>query len=313
MAKLRSISTAIWSDPFIEDCTASEKLLFLYLITNEKTNMLGVFELSNKKISFETGICIETVENALKRFETLSKVLKINDFIILSNFLKNQNFNKNMMKSAIQIYNNLPKKLKFSTLELSLENVYESFETLTLSFGKVRKVEVEVEVEYEVEVEVEVEKEKEVERERELKIKKISLPPFSLIGKELTDDLNSWELVNKSRFGNYTEMIEAFDNTSQIEIMSPIKSLQYRADMLFLRFKNFARLWLKNQKAFNDQSLGHDIIENDLIYFITQVDSTIRNIHKQEWVSFVENQLQGGYVLTQVESATSKKPVCYEK
>ena len=74
MSKLRSINTAIWSDTWFEDLTPNEKLLFIYLITNEKTNMLGVYEASVKKISFETGINKETVSKALKGFETIGKV-----------------------------------------------------------------------------------------------------------------------------------------------------------------------------------------------------------------------------------------------
>ena len=53
MSKLRSVNTAFWSDPWVEDLTPSEKLLYIYFITNEKTNMLGIYELSIKKISFE--------------------------------------------------------------------------------------------------------------------------------------------------------------------------------------------------------------------------------------------------------------------
>ena len=35
MSKLRSVATSIWSDPFIEDCSVSEKLLFIYLLTKD--------------------------------------------------------------------------------------------------------------------------------------------------------------------------------------------------------------------------------------------------------------------------------------
>lgn len=153
MGKLRSLSTAFWSDPFVEDLSPNEKLLFIYLITNEKTNMLGIYEASVKKISFETGIEKEDVDNALKSFERIGKVKYINNYVLLVNFLKHQNFNTNMKKSAIDVYNNLPKELKCSNLSISKENTIESFETLLNHFGMVRKVEVETEVETEVEIE----------------------------------------------------------------------------------------------------------------------------------------------------------------
>jgi len=160
MSKLRSVSTAFWSDPFIEELSPSEKLLYLYLITNEKTNMLGIYESSFKKISFETGIPIKTIEEAFKRFETLSKVKYIKNYVIMVNFMKHQNFNTNMMKSAIDIYHNLPNELKDSILVIDKSNPIESFETLSNHFGMVRKVEVEYELEDEKEKESKVEKPK---------------------------------------------------------------------------------------------------------------------------------------------------------
>jgi hypothetical protein len=158
MSKLRSVSTAFWSDPFIEDLTPNEKLLYLYFITNEKTNMLGIYEVSIKKISFETGITKETVSKALEVFERLNKVKYIDNYIILTNFLKHQHFNTNMMKSAIDCYIDLPKTLKDSTLILDKNNPLESFQTLSNALLMVRKVE----VEYELEIEVKDEKEKEI-------------------------------------------------------------------------------------------------------------------------------------------------------
>ena len=155
MGKLRSLSTSIWSDPFIEELKPSEKLLFIYLITNDKTNMLGIYEVSIRKITFDTGLKKEEVVKALKEFERLKKVKYVNNFVILVNFLKHQNFNTNMKKSAIDVYNDLPNELKDSKLTIHKGNPSEGFESLCKHYGMVRKVEVEVEVEVEEEVEEE--------------------------------------------------------------------------------------------------------------------------------------------------------------
>lgn len=144
MSKLRSISTSFWSDPAIEDMTPEEKLLFLYLVTNDKTNMLGIYEVSIKKIAFETGLDKEIVLKALKGFESIGKVKYENNYIILCNFLKHQHFNTNMIKSAIDSYNELPKSLQIKDLIVSKDNPSEGFESLCIGFGMVRKVEVEV-------------------------------------------------------------------------------------------------------------------------------------------------------------------------
>jgi hypothetical protein len=106
-----------------------------------------------KKISFETGIPEKTIENDLKAFERIGKVKYINNYVVLVNFLKHQNFNTNMMKSAIDVYNNLPNNLKDNKISVSKNNPLKGFEILLNHFGMVSKVEVEVEVEYEVELE----------------------------------------------------------------------------------------------------------------------------------------------------------------
>lgn len=156
MSKLRSVSTAFWSDTFIEELSPNEKLLFLYLITNDKTNMLGIYELSIKKMSFDTGIDKDIILKALKKFEILSKVKYVKNHIVLVNFMKHQNYNTNMKKSAIDIYNELPNELKNSELSISKDNPLEGFERLSNHYGMVSKEEVELELEYEIEEEKEI-------------------------------------------------------------------------------------------------------------------------------------------------------------
>jgi hypothetical protein len=156
MSKLRSVSTGFWSDPFIEDLTPSEKLLFLYLITNEKTNMLGIYEASLKKISFETGLNKDVVLNGLKAFESIGKVKYVDNYVILVNYMKHQNFNTNMKKSAIDVYNNLPNQLKNKDIIVTKSNPSEGFESLLKHFGMVRKIEIEYEYEYEIETKKEI-------------------------------------------------------------------------------------------------------------------------------------------------------------
>lgn len=160
MSKLRSINTAIWNDVWFENLNSENKLLFIYLITNEKTNMLGVYEISIRKISFDTGIKIETVSKALKEFEKEGKIRYESDNIILLNYLKHQNYNFNMKKSAIDCYNSLKYSLKIENQPI-IDRTDKGFETLCKGFGMVRKIEVEIEVEIESELEEESELEKE--------------------------------------------------------------------------------------------------------------------------------------------------------
>jgi len=46
MSTQRYISTSFWDDPWITSLDPSEKLLYLYLMTNTSTNISGVYKLS---------------------------------------------------------------------------------------------------------------------------------------------------------------------------------------------------------------------------------------------------------------------------
>lgn len=197
MSKLRSINTAFWSDTWIECLEPNHKLLFLYLVTNDKTNMLGIYESSKRKISFETGLSLDTVDNGLKAFETVNKVKYINNYIVLVNYMKHQKYNTNMKKSAIDIYNSLPKELKGKDLIVSKDNPLKGFESLLNHYGMVSKVE--------VEVEVEVENEDEQQHKRKLGDVEYDLKTVSGHLKyytELTKDLISHETWIESLYRN---------------------------------------------------------------------------------------------------------------
>jgi len=147
MSKKRSVSTAFWSDPFIEDIAPEYKLLFLYLITNEKTNMLGIYEASKRKMAFETGLSLECIKDALEVFERLGKVKHVDNYIILVNYMKHQKYNTNMKKSAIETFNELPKSVKAGLDSLDKNNVEESFKALIEEYSHADKLTIKTEVE----------------------------------------------------------------------------------------------------------------------------------------------------------------------
>jgi hypothetical protein len=111
--------------------------------------MLGIYESSIKKMSFETGLNKDEIKKALDVFENKNKVKYVDNYVILCNYMKHQNFNTNMKKSAIDTYNSLPNSLKDSSLNIDRDNPSEGFERLLNHYGMVRKIEVEYEVEEE--------------------------------------------------------------------------------------------------------------------------------------------------------------------
>lgn len=98
MSKQRSISTRMWSDSYFEKLDPTEKLFFIYLLTNIYTNICGIYEIPLKIVAVETGIDKEMILKLLQRFENDKKVYYIDWHICIRNFVKNQNSNPSVQK-----------------------------------------------------------------------------------------------------------------------------------------------------------------------------------------------------------------------
>ena len=129
--KLRSVNTRFWDDSFVLELNPSEKLLFLYLLTNPLTTLLGIYEISEKRISFDTGLNKDTIRKAFKSFAKDKKVFFTDDnYIILPNFLKNQSLNSNMKKGVLNEFNLLPNELKDNILGNGSQSVSNDYQTV---------------------------------------------------------------------------------------------------------------------------------------------------------------------------------------
>jgi hypothetical protein len=69
----RQIHTRIWDDPWFQDLLPEEKLLFIYLFSNERAALCGLYELSLKTMAFETGLRKDAITLALHRFGQAGK------------------------------------------------------------------------------------------------------------------------------------------------------------------------------------------------------------------------------------------------
>lgn len=153
MAQLRSVNTKFWEDPWVENLSVTNKLLFLYLITNSYANLAGIYEITIKRICFETGIDKQTVSNGLERFANDKKAYFVNEnYIVLPNWLKNQNLNPNMKKGVIKIIFGLPNDVKISILGKDYQSIQNSYQSVlnTLLKYEVEVLEEEEEIEEEV-------------------------------------------------------------------------------------------------------------------------------------------------------------------
>ena len=90
MSKKRYVDTKFWDDNYIIEKNPIEKLLFLYLLTNTLTNIIGIYEISIRRIAFDTMIDKDMVVKILKKFEEDNKVKYENGWIAIKNFTKHQ-------------------------------------------------------------------------------------------------------------------------------------------------------------------------------------------------------------------------------
>lgn len=257
MANLRSVNTKFWQDSFVETLNISEKLLFLYLITNNYANLAGIYEITIKRICFETGINSETVSKGLERFGKVRKAYFVKNHIVLPNWLKNQNLNSNMKIGVIKIINELPIDVKISVLGNDYQTIQKDYQTIRNTLLK-----------YEVEVEV--------EDKEEDKIEKVSFDSFWNSFHEITDR----DKTDKNPTRKYWEKL---NNIEKEKAYNKIKI--YWDSLNDKKFCKKARTYLFD-KNFNDEfkkSVVKHAIPNDGIerFNVTFVGEQINRVMTQ--------------------------------
>lgn len=94
MATQRYVSTSFWDDEWIQTLDPSEKLLYLYLMTNPLTNIAGVYKITDRRISFDTGFNLDTIGHIFSKFEKSRKVYRKGEYVVLPSWPKHQKWEK---------------------------------------------------------------------------------------------------------------------------------------------------------------------------------------------------------------------------
>lgn len=112
MAQSRIVNTDFWKDSYVVDLDKTEKLLFIYLFTNPRTSLAGIYEINLREISFDTGIEKEEIELILRKFGRAGKVFYERNWIVLSNFIKHQRLNPSIIRGIEKAIDELPEWLQ---------------------------------------------------------------------------------------------------------------------------------------------------------------------------------------------------------
>lgn len=113
MATQRYISTSFWNDPWVQTLTPTEKFLYLYLLTNPLTNIAGVYEITERRMIFDTSLTSKQIRGALSKFGKAKKAVKYQNWIILPAWPSHQRYDKSdrIRKGIETILELLPSEL----------------------------------------------------------------------------------------------------------------------------------------------------------------------------------------------------------
>jgi len=94
MATYRNFYPQFWEDDFILDLKKDEKYLYFYLLTNPKTNLWGIYEISLKVMEFHLDMKSDQILKLIDRLQLSDKIIysKETNEIVIRNWLK-YNFN----------------------------------------------------------------------------------------------------------------------------------------------------------------------------------------------------------------------------
>ena len=101
MANFRQIHVKIWKDPWFLELEPDEKLLFTYLVTNESTNLAGIYEISMRVMEFETGMTRERLSEILAKFSENDKVYCEGDIVWVVNLRRYHETGSERVKKRI--------------------------------------------------------------------------------------------------------------------------------------------------------------------------------------------------------------------
>ena len=103
------INTKFWSDGFIVNLDPIERYLYLYFLTNEHTNICGIYELPLSVIIRETGIEDKKLQKIFEQFN--NKIYYIDGWIYIKNFSKHQKYNDSVKIGIEKAKKQIPKNI----------------------------------------------------------------------------------------------------------------------------------------------------------------------------------------------------------
>ena len=112
MAKYRPIKTTTWDDDYVFGLKPDEKLIWIFLLTNERTTLCGIYRISIPYIYRMTMVSEERIKAILSKFETDDKVKFIKDsWISIKNVVKHQSSSPKITEGILREIDEIPQEI----------------------------------------------------------------------------------------------------------------------------------------------------------------------------------------------------------
>ena len=108
--KARVIQSKIWTDEYFFSLSLEEKIVFLYLITNESINIIHLYQITPQRIAADTGVSVDKVLKTLQKFNNDKKIFFFKNHVFLKNAYKYQDYKgKKNEEAKKRLLSELPK------------------------------------------------------------------------------------------------------------------------------------------------------------------------------------------------------------
>jgi len=139
MSQQRVVRNEIWDDEWFYDLERDEKLVWLFLLTNVRCNIAGVYKLNVKWAAATMSFSSESeLEAILERFVEDKKIFRLREWIVLINFVKHQAKNPSVIKGIERVVKEVPSDV-WDSLRQSVTDcptlLYLTLPNLTLRVG----------------------------------------------------------------------------------------------------------------------------------------------------------------------------------
>jgi hypothetical protein len=131
MAGYRQIHTKIWKDEYFIELSPEEKLIFIYLFSNELTSISGIYKIPSRVISNETGLDHQFVLDTLEKFENDEKIFREDGIIWV---IKMQEYHANASPTTMKKVTDDVSKLPDNTLKMKYLEFYRGIDTPSIPY-----------------------------------------------------------------------------------------------------------------------------------------------------------------------------------